>query len=120
VPDTFVPPPSRWRRFKAALRRAFSVEPEPLTPEEQALLEKIAAKIRARGLETPAVLFLESVRPLNMVGAQVMIGLQPFVELAANPADYERLTQALEKRPSIDILIRLLEKPPSQPDAGGT
>lgn len=110
----------RWDRFKSAFRRAFSVAPEPLTPAEQALLEKIAHKIRARGLEAPAILFLESVRPLNMVGSQVMIGLQPFVELAANPADYELLTQALEKRPSIDILIRLLENPPSKPDAGGT
>jgi len=102
--------PSWWTRFKAGFRHAFAIGiKEELTPDERAVLEKVAAKIRARGLQLPAVVFLESTRPLNMLGAQVLIGLQPFVELVASTADYDALAAALEKRISIDILMRLLE-----------
>lgn len=109
--------PRWWTRFKAGFRHAFALGvKEELTPRETALLEKIAEGIRRRGLQLPALLFLESTRPLNMLGSQVMIGLQPFVEIVISTAEYETLAAALEKRISIDILIRLLET--EKPDAG--
>jgi hypothetical protein len=109
--------PEWWTRFKAGFRHAFALGvKEELAPEETAVLEKIADRIRRRGLALPAVVFLESTRPLNMLGSQVMIGLQPFVEIVASTGDYETLAAALEKRVSIDILIRLLEA--EKPDAG--
>ncbi|HLG42316.1 MAG TPA: hypothetical protein VI643_03040 [Planctomycetota bacterium] len=99
-----------WSKFKAGFKHAFAIGvKEELTSEERAVLEKVAARIRARGLQLPAVVFLESARPLNMLGSQVMIGLQPFVELVASTGDYDALASALEKRISIDILMRLLE-----------
>ncbi len=99
-----------WSKFKAGFKHAFAIGvKEELTPEERAVLDKVAAKIKARGLQLPAVVFLESTRPLNMLGSQVMIGLQPFVELVASTADYDALASALEKRISIDILMRLLD-----------
>jgi hypothetical protein len=103
---------SWWSRFKAGFKHAFAIGvKEELTPEERAVIEKVAARIRARGLELPAVVFLESTRPLNMLGSQIMVGLQPFVDLVASTADYDALASALEKRVSIDILMRLLEAP---------
>lgn len=101
-----------WSRFKEGFKRAFAIGyKEELTEAEQAVLEKIAARIRRRGLELPAVLFLESTRPLNVLGSQVLFGLKPFAELVTDGPDYDAFAQALEKRVSVDILIRLLERP---------
>ncbi|HDH99802.1 MAG TPA: hypothetical protein ENF74_02295, partial [Firmicutes bacterium] len=63
----------------AKLRSAFSVEEEELSEEELALVEKVARAVARRGLATPALMFLESVRPLNFIGSQAMIFLEPMV-----------------------------------------
>jgi hypothetical protein len=82
---------------------------EPLVPEDQALLDRLAAWIVARRLETPAVLFLESVRPMSFVGAQAMFFLEPFARAVFNATDYERLARLLERRSSLELLVRTIE-----------
>src|SRR2546426_2847551 len=56
----------------ARVRHAFAVEPEgqPLSPEDVALLERVAATVVERGMATPAILFLESVGPMSFLGSQ--------------------------------------------------
>ena len=66
----------------------------------------------------PASIFIQSARPLNMVGSQLMVGLQPFVEMVTSATDWERLAQALEKRPSIDFLTENLEREEASIGAG--
>ena len=55
-----------------------SPEDKALTPEEQELLNRVAAKIVQKQMTVPAILFLESVKPLNWIGSQVMVFLDPF------------------------------------------
>lgn len=98
--------------FKEKWRHAFAVDTgeEEFTPEEVALLEKIAREVVKRRLETPALMFLESVRPLNFLGNQVMVFFQPIANFVVSPVEYERLNKILERRKSIPTLMDMIEK----------
>lgn len=82
---------------------------EPLTAEEQQLLRKIAQRVVQMRLQTPAVFFLESMKPLNFVGSQAMSFLQPIVASIFPVDTYDRLRTTLEKRESIEALIQQIE-----------
>jgi hypothetical protein len=90
--------------LRDALRHAFAVErPGPCepSPEERAALEPLIAEVRRRGLAGPAVLFLESVEPLNNVGAQSLHFLQPIATAVLDPMRYATLARYLERRGSV-------------------
>jgi len=101
---------NRWNRLRNELAYAFALHPArgDFTQEEVALLEKVAAGIVQRGMADPAVLFLESLGPLNFLGSQVLHGLAPFLELGCDPTELERLTHILERRDSIERLSDLI------------
>jgi hypothetical protein len=80
-----------------------------LTEEDRALFAKLGAWLARRRLETPAILFLESVRPLSFVGAQGMHFLEPFARGIFDVTQYERLARLLERRPNIEVLVRAIE-----------
>lgn len=82
----------------------------PLNPEEDAVLEKLAKKTVHRGMAVPAILFLESVKPLNFIGSQVMIFFEPVVQSLFNFRDYDTVRGALEKRQTIEILLLKIEE----------
>lgn len=83
---------------------------EPILPqEEDAVLEKVAAKVVARGMAVPAILFLESVKPLNYIGSQAMVFFEPIVQTVFNFKEYDTFRSALEKRESIEILLQKIE-----------
>jgi hypothetical protein len=81
-----------------------------LTEEEtEQLLDKAADEILKRRLEVPAVLVLESHRPLSNVGAHAALAFAPFMvpflgfdfvnsysQLISKPANVERLLVKLE------------------------
>ena len=99
-----------WSRLRHEFAHAFALHPlrKDLTPEELALLEKVAAGIVNRGMADPAVLFLESLGPLNFLGSQVLHGLAPFLELVCDPTELERLAGILERRESVEQLSNLI------------
>ena len=101
---------SVWEKLGRALSHAFALPARsaPLTAEDRALLEHIAQRLAQRRLEAPAVLFLESVGPLNFIGSQVLHGLRPFLELVCDPTELERLAVLLERRDSLEQLTALL------------
>jgi hypothetical protein len=84
-------------------------EPEALAPEDQALFDRLANWLVARRLETPAILFLESVRPLSFVGAQAMIFFEPFARALFAVQDYDRIARLMEKRSNLELLVRTIE-----------
>ena len=100
-------------RLRAALRHAFAVEPagpaEP-SPEERAALDPLIAEVRRRGMVCPAVLFLESVSPLNNVGAQSLHFMQPFATAVLDPVRYAVLVKYLERRGSIAWVVKELQR----------
>lgn len=77
--------------------------------EELVVIEKVARKVVDKGMTVPAILFLESVKPLNFISAQAMIFFEPIVQTIFNIRDYNTFRTALEKRPSIELLIQKIE-----------
>ena len=84
-------------------------EKETLPEEEMAVLEKLARKTVDKGMTVPAILFLESIKPLNFIGSQVLVFFEPIVQTVFNFKDYDAFRCALEKRESIEILITRIE-----------
>lgn len=87
-----------------------------LSDEDKAHLNRVARFLKAKSLALPAVMFLESVRPLNLVAAQAVYFGWPFASLFfPGEGMGERLGGLLERRESIDYLIQLLEDPEAAP-----
>ena len=99
-----------WHGFRRALAHAFATGPAaaPLSPQDLQLLQKVAAVIVRRRLETPAVLLLESSEPLNFLSSQIIHGLRPFLDLVCAPAETERLAGILERRDAAARLVELI------------
>ncbi len=110
-----LPPKEGFRDALAALkegvRHAFAVRPshDPLSADDLALLTRIADSVVRRGMETPATVALESIGPLNFLGSQALHVLTPFLELAFNPVDLERIAALLERRETVIRLIALID-----------
>lgn len=86
--------------------------PGGMTSDEadEALLDAVAGKIVRIGMAVPAVFFLESVKPLNFIGSQALVFLEPFVKSVLNVASYDRFTALMEDRTSIERLLIKVEK----------
>ncbi|MBM3330096.1 MAG: hypothetical protein FJY67_11615 [Calditrichaeota bacterium] len=80
-----------------------------LTDREQALVERLASRIVELRMATPAILFLESVRPLNYVGSQVMVFFAPVVRGFFGMPEWDEFRRILEHRESIGYLVDLIE-----------
>ena len=90
--------------------------PQPLTiddiPEDQqeALLTRIATEIVRRRLTVPAILFLETCKPINFIGSQILIALNPFVSSIFNTAECQKFALIIEKDANVELLTQLIEK----------
>ena len=78
-------------------------------PEQRALLEKVATWIVRRGLTAPAILFLETGKPLNFLGSQLLIGLSPFIQAIFKGIEYQKFALIIEKDENVELLIELIE-----------
>ena len=78
--------------------------------EQREMLEKIARQVVKRRLTAPAILFLEMCKPLNFLGSQVLIALNPFVQAVFNTTEYQKFALIIEKDANVELLIRLIEE----------
>lgn len=93
---------------------------EPLVPSdaealaqkqaEDEILRKLAAKVVEWKMTVPAILFLESVKPLNYIGAQAMVFFEPFVQTLFNLKDYDTFRIMMEKRENVELLLLKIEE----------
>ena len=79
------------------------------TETDEAFLARIAREVVRRRLTTPAILFLESVKPLNVVGSQFLYFLDPIVHLFVPFPDLPRIARLLEDRDAIERLVLAIE-----------
>ncbi len=99
-----------------SLRDMFSMGAKPrdggeeLTPHQEEILDKIARKVVYWKMSVPAILFLESVKPLNYIGSQMMAFFEPFVQTLFSVKDYEEFRQMMERRGTIELLLVRIEK----------
>jgi len=103
---------ARWiQKLRDGLRHAFALEDPDgaLTEEDRALLDRLAEKVVRRQMALPAVLLLQSVRPLSSLGSQAMVFLRPFLTPLLKPAVYDRMTHILDRREGVRALVDAIE-----------
>lgn len=98
--------------FIDGFKKAFAIpeEEKRLNEEEEIIIKKIADSIIKRGLTAPSIMFLESVKNLNFIGSQVMLFFQPIVKAIFPTENYDKIQRILEKRCSIEYLIKAIEE----------
>jgi hypothetical protein len=99
-------------RVREFLRHAFAVErPEEFaaTDEEKRVVDFLAERVVRHGMTLPAVMFLESARPMNFVGAQVMAFFEPVVRGLLDWRGYAVLQALLHRRGSIPMILDRIE-----------
>ena len=70
------------------------------------MIGRLAGWIVARGLESPAILFLELTKPLALLGSQALLVLQPLLggvldewaDLLEDPATIDQILDRLEPK----------------------
>ena len=83
--------------------------PEPLAPDDLALLERLAARVVDLRLEVPAILALETSKPLTLLASQAMIFFEPIAQALFPGPEYRRLASLVEKRDAMETLTTLIE-----------
>jgi hypothetical protein len=98
--------------FKDALAHAFAVDPAPRERAEDLspTLERAARGIVARGLETPALVALESLVPLGFLGGQLLIAAGPLVGAFFPGDDWREVAVALEDREALRRFAERIER----------
>ena len=94
-------------------KNAFAIgksEPKPLTPRQEEILDKVASKVIEWRMAAPAILFLESVKPLNYVGSQVLVFFSPIINSFFTVGDYDEVVAIMEERENIERLLRRIEE----------
>ncbi|MGE3152508.1 MAG: hypothetical protein AB7G48_09255 [Nitrospiraceae bacterium] len=111
IPRPKAPFTERLRKLRPQLAHAFAVHPEGrlLSREDEALLERLASTIIDRRMAMPALLFFESMGPMNFLGSQVLHFLTPLLNLACHAAEFDHAARLLERRDTIPRLIALIE-----------
>jgi len=89
------------------------------TEAERNVAERVCRVIADRGLIAPALVFLESSRPLNFIAAQSLYFFTPFVSALSDTTAWETFAQFLERPGSVEYLCQRLEahSSPSDPPA---
>ncbi|MBI5168978.1 MAG: hypothetical protein HZA61_05795 [Candidatus Eisenbacteria bacterium] len=82
---------------------------EPLGNEDLALLDRLATRVAELRMETPAILAIESARPLSLVASQAMVFFEPFVQALFRLEDYRRYAALVERREALDALVERIE-----------
>lgn len=80
-----------------------------LSAEDAALLDRLAARLVELRLETPAILAIESSRPLSLVAGQAMVFFEPIVQSLFRLPDYRRFASLVERRECLGALVDRIE-----------
>lgn len=99
-------------RFVDGLKHAFGLGADPATAFEPLpeALERIAASVVDRGLETPAIIFLDSLRPVSFFAGQTLHALTPLAKMAGYAEGCEEIAQSLDDREMPGRLARRIEE----------
>ncbi len=85
-----------------------------ITPEDEEMyIRKIAEVIHQYGMEVPAILFLESTKPLAYIGGELgRFFVSPFLPIISEEIGIkgEKFFMIFEKRGNVEKLIQLVEE----------
>jgi hypothetical protein len=83
--------------------------PASLAADDLALLERVAKRIVELRLEVPAILTLETGRPLSVLAAQSLYFFEPLLAGLLRVRDLHRFARLIEQREAVELLIRRIE-----------
>ena len=92
---------------------------DPLTDADRALLERLARRVVELKLETPALLTLETARPLSVLAGQAMLFFEPFAQALFRLPDYRRLAALVERREALEALAAMIERAADERERAG-
>jgi hypothetical protein len=78
--------------------------------ERDRIIEKIAQETVKRGMETPAVLFLEMHKPVSFFASQSLVVFSPFTAPFVGLENVQVASKLMEKRENVELLIRRIEE----------
>src|SRR5689334_11639189 len=93
--------------------------PYELDPQDREVLKKLAGRIVELRLETPALLTLETGKPLSLLAGQAMLFFEPFVQALFRMPDYRRFAALVERREALEELARMIEVAADERMRGG-
>jgi len=76
---------------------------------DAALMDEAARRVAESRLAVPAMMFLESIAPMNLVTANMLHLLTPVLGIALSPALLERVALLLERRETIPDFVRRID-----------
>ena len=82
---------------------------EPNVQEKEAIT-RIAQKIIDRGFVTPAVFFLELMKPFSLLGSHALVFFGPILTAFIRQDGYYRATELLEDSKNVEFLISEIER----------
>ena len=85
---------------------------EATEEETEELIQKAAALIRKRKMETPAIFAIEMHKPLASVGAQATMFFAPFLVPFFGTEGVGAYSAIFSKRRNLERLLEILEQPP--------
>lgn len=94
------------------LKHAFAVETKQslaVTPRQAELVERACEEVVRRRMVTPAMIMLETGRPLHFVASQAIHFFEPIVGSLFDASDMREFANFLEQRGSVDYLVERLE-----------
>lgn len=80
-----------------------------LDEADRALLERVAQRIAELRLEVPAILTIETARPMSLVASTAMVFFEPFVQALLRLRDYQRFAALIERRDALEALASRIE-----------
>ena len=84
-------------------------EPLPFGAEDEALLDRLATRVVELHMEVPAILALETSKPMTVIASQALIFFEPMIQSLFRFTDYRRFTALIERRDVMKSLIRRIE-----------
>ena len=104
-------PASLWHRLRNGIKHALAMPPPlVLTDDDRQVVDKVAGMVVKRRMTVPAIMLLETGRPLNFIASQFLVFIQPFATMLLNPREYERFALILEHREGVEVLIQALTR----------
>ena len=88
----------------------FDWDAELTDDQRDALIEKLAQKVAQRGLQTPAILFLEMHKPLSFLAGQSLLLGSGFLAPIFGPQNVQQIAKLVESRDNIERLIQRIEE----------
>jgi hypothetical protein len=77
---------------------------------ELEVLDRLARRVVELRMEVPAILALETGKPLSVLAGQTLVFFEPIAQSLFPWSDYRRFAALIERREAVEALIQRIER----------